>query len=292
MVAFELAALEEKGANNAEAVRWYTTAAERFRRADWKSRAEDALTRLGAPIPAGKSRGESMEGGSSEAALWLRTRDRAVPRLGRLLACSVVAAGVFVGLLAALDHVAAPYDDIAHRLVGGGVLGEISHIINYGAGETSPNGPTGIASYPWGWLVDYKPIVYLNINPAQPAPGLGNIHPAVHFLGLISPPILLLALPALALAAVRTVRWPIGVDFELAAVSVAWFAGSFLPFVLFSLLLERTSYLYYMVVVMPGMYAAVAWLLPRVWHRRRLVAVWIMAVLVAAVVAYPLTPLP
>lgn len=51
MVAFELASLQEKEANSAEAVRWYTTAAERFRRADWKSRAVDALTRLGAPVP-------------------------------------------------------------------------------------------------------------------------------------------------------------------------------------------------------------------------------------------------
>jgi hypothetical protein len=66
MVAFELAALEEKSANSAEAVRWYTTAAERFRRADWKSRAEDALTRLGAPVPVGRSKGESMEEVRSE----------------------------------------------------------------------------------------------------------------------------------------------------------------------------------------------------------------------------------
>lgn len=227
-----------------------------------------------------------------EAALWLRHRDRPLPRVSRLLTCSVVATGVFIGLLAALDHVAAPYDAITHRLVGGGVFGEISHIINFAAGETSPNGPAGIASYPWGWLVDYKPIIYLNINPAQPAPGLYDIHPSVHFLGLISPPILLLGLPAVALAAIRTARWPFAADFELAAVSAAWFAGSFLPFVLFSLLLQRTSYLYYMLVVMPGMYAAVAWLLPRIWRRPRLMAVWIAAVFVAAVVAYPLTPLP
>jgi predicted membrane-bound dolichyl-phosphate-mannose-protein mannosyltransferase len=224
-----------------------------------------------------------------EVFVWLRLRDRPLPRVGRLLACSVVAAGVFLGLLAALDHVAAPYDAVTtHGLVGGGVFGEISHIISHAASETGPN---GIASPPWGWLVDYKPILYLNINPAQPTPGLYNIHPAVHFLGLISPLILLLALPGLALAAVRTARWPIADDFGLAALSVAWFAGSFLPFVLFSLVLQRTSYLFYMLVVMPGLYAAVAWLLPRVWRWRRLTAVWIAAVAVAAVIAYPLTPL-
>ncbi len=61
MVAFELATLQEKEANSAEAVRWYTTAAERFRRADWKSRAEDALTRLGAPIPSPRVKADQMQ---------------------------------------------------------------------------------------------------------------------------------------------------------------------------------------------------------------------------------------
>jgi hypothetical protein len=51
MVAFELAQIHEKSGANAEAARWYTAAAERFRRAQWKQKAEEALTRLGAPIP-------------------------------------------------------------------------------------------------------------------------------------------------------------------------------------------------------------------------------------------------
>jgi hypothetical protein len=51
MVAFELAQIHEKAGTNSEAARWYTAAAERFRRAQWKQKAEEALTRLGAPIP-------------------------------------------------------------------------------------------------------------------------------------------------------------------------------------------------------------------------------------------------
>ncbi len=51
MVAFEAAALEEKAGRNDEAIRWYTVAAERFRRADWRQKAGEALTRLGAPVP-------------------------------------------------------------------------------------------------------------------------------------------------------------------------------------------------------------------------------------------------
>jgi len=52
MVAFELAKLSEKSAQTDEAVRWYTAAAERFRRAQWRTKAAEALSRLGAPVPA------------------------------------------------------------------------------------------------------------------------------------------------------------------------------------------------------------------------------------------------
>jgi len=51
MVAFELAQLYEKAGATSEAVRWFTTAAERFRRPQWKQKAEEGLVRLGAPIP-------------------------------------------------------------------------------------------------------------------------------------------------------------------------------------------------------------------------------------------------
>jgi hypothetical protein len=51
MVAFELAQLYEKAGATSDAVRWFTTAAERFRRPQWKQKAEEGLVRLGAPIP-------------------------------------------------------------------------------------------------------------------------------------------------------------------------------------------------------------------------------------------------
>jgi hypothetical protein len=47
MVAFELARHFETAGLNAEAAKWYATAAERFRRADWKTKALEAATRLG-----------------------------------------------------------------------------------------------------------------------------------------------------------------------------------------------------------------------------------------------------
>jgi hypothetical protein len=51
MVAWELGAIEEKAGHNEEAGRWYIISAQRFRRADWKKKAEEALARLGIELP-------------------------------------------------------------------------------------------------------------------------------------------------------------------------------------------------------------------------------------------------
>jgi len=52
MVAFELARFFETSGQNADAAKWYSAAAERFRRVDWKSKAQEAATRLlGQPAP-------------------------------------------------------------------------------------------------------------------------------------------------------------------------------------------------------------------------------------------------
>ncbi len=51
MVAWEIGAVEEKNGRSDDAVKWYKVAAEKFRRADWKKRAEEALARLGVETP-------------------------------------------------------------------------------------------------------------------------------------------------------------------------------------------------------------------------------------------------
>jgi len=233
--------------------------------------------------------------------------DRDLRAVRRLAGAAAVGAVVLVSLLAVLDAVAPPYDPVAGRTITGGPFAHLAHMISYAAGQVSPSGPHGIASYPWQWLVDYKPIVYLNIDPAHPAPGLYGIHPPVHFLGMISPPILLLALPALALAALGVVSRGAGtLGGRLApagappVLGLAWVLGTLGPFELLSLIAHRTSYLYYMVVVMPGLYVLAADLLGRArihgpGRRRRLRLLfggWALLVVVAAIAMYPLTPVP
>jgi dolichyl-phosphate-mannose--protein O-mannosyl transferase len=230
-------------------------------------------------------------------------------RLKRLALFGASTIAVFAGLLALMDRIAPPYDPQAGGLVGGGVLGQVEHMVSYASALSSPNGLHGIASYPWQWLVDYKPIVYLSINPASRTPGFVGDHPQVLFLGMISPPIMLLALPALALAAFtlwraarrrRRVPLPSGVvatDFALgdsAQLGLAWFLATWVPYELLSLIWQRTSYLFYMIIVMPGIYLAVSALVVRFARGRRtrwLVGVWWVSVVVAAVVMYPFVTL-
>jgi hypothetical protein len=50
MVAFELARYFETAGQNPEAAKWYLAAADRFRRADWKTKAQEAAVRLGAEV--------------------------------------------------------------------------------------------------------------------------------------------------------------------------------------------------------------------------------------------------
>lgn len=67
MVAWELGLIEEKAGRNDEAGKWYGLAVQRFRRADWKKKAEEALTRLGFPMPAAITEGpREVEFGAAE----------------------------------------------------------------------------------------------------------------------------------------------------------------------------------------------------------------------------------
>jgi dolichyl-phosphate-mannose-protein mannosyltransferase len=220
----------------------------------------------------------------------LVSRNDIAARSWRLGRCVTAAGGAFIGLLAVLDSIAPPYNPETGKRVPSGPFGHIGHILDYAAHQTSPHGPKGIASYPWQWLGDYKPITYLSVNPARPD-GLGQVHPQVHFLGMISPPILVVGLPALLVAAWMVARRP-GPYTDLGLLAIAWFAATWVPFELFSLFLDRTSYIYYMLIVMPGVYLAGAYVVARLRPNVGLTAAWVATVLIAAVIMYPFFPVP
>ncbi|MFL5862320.1 MAG: glycosyltransferase family 39 protein [Solirubrobacteraceae bacterium] len=237
------------------------------------------------------------------ARLYVRRRNPGSPAEWRLRAvisrfatAVFTSVGVFVGLLAIMGLIATPYADAEARLITGGPFAHVSHMISYAAQQVSPNGPQGIASYPWQWLLDLKPILYLRINPSLPGQGLNAIHPVAAFWGMPSPPIMTLGIPALVFCLYRFLRrrtrGQAAEDQQVAILAVAWFLGAWLPFALQSLIDQRTSYIYYMVIVMPGIYVAATYAAALGWRRRRtwlraVIGVWAVGVLVAAVLMYP-----
>jgi hypothetical protein len=268
--------------------------------------------RFAGPGAAG-SRHEASTGDASSQARHARLK-----RLGRATAATGVS---FIALLAVMDRIARPYDNTARRFVGGGPFGHLAHMISYAAQQTV-GGANAIASYPWQWLGDYKPIEYLTLDPAHPSKGFIGDHPAVHFLGFISPPILLAGVIGLALMLWTLVRPGArepaggrdkggrrqmaggrgmagalqlagGLDTAgLPQLATAWVLGTYGPFLLASLAFGRTTYLFYMAIVMPGLYVAAVWLVQRLWGRSWLIGIWAGLVVAAAVILYPFTPLP
>jgi hypothetical protein len=201
----------------------------------------------------------------------------------RIGTCTVAGAASYLALLGVLDRIVPPFDPQTNTTITGGPIAHTNHMLAYAAARVSPHGPKGIASYPWDWLVDLKPINYLNVTVTT-----GSSHVATtHFLGFISPPILLFGLLGLGLCVRGAVRGE-----RIDTLALAWFLGTWLPFVFASLVWSRTSYLYYMVIVMPAFYIAAARLALHPRMPRWLFGGWFALVAVAAVLLYPFTAVP
>jgi predicted membrane-bound dolichyl-phosphate-mannose-protein mannosyltransferase len=218
------------------------------------------------------------------------------PTLVRVAIVTIGSVALFIFGLWIMGMIATPYADSDRLLITGGPFDHLWHMITYAEKLTSPNGPQGIASYPWQWLIDLKPITYLRVNPSVPGDGLYAITPVSAFFGMISPPILALAIPSLLFCGWRVGRRRPTVqsfaDVQLAILGVAWFIGTWVPYELQSALDSRTSYLYYMIVVMPGIYLSVTYLVALGWRTRRLwlrivIGMWGATVLAAAVTMFP-----
>jgi len=237
------------------------------------------------------------------ARIWVHRRDPDSPpgwslraAVRRFVPTVFTSAGVCVGLLAIMGLIATPYADAEGTLLTGGPFQHIAHMFSYAAQQVSPGGPQGIASYPWAWLLDLKGILYLRINPSIPGQEFHAIHPVTAFWGMPSPVIMALGMPGLIFCLWRFVRrrrpGQSPADQQLAMLAVTWFIGTWTPFALLSLIDQRTSYIYYMVIVMPGIYVAatytavLGWRLGRSWLRG-LIGVWAFGVLVAVVLMYP-----
>jgi 4-amino-4-deoxy-L-arabinose transferase-like glycosyltransferase len=207
-------------------------------------------------------------------------RARAVPML-------VMLAATFVTLslgLWLMDLLVPAYDPGTHITYAGNPFPHIGHMLSYAAQLKAIPNATGISSTPWQWLVDQVPIDYARVAANSVA---GGQTVASHALfaarGEINPFVIFLAIPALfvAIAAAWYER-----D-QVAALGAAWCLGTFIPFVIQASVFHRISYLYYMLLVMPGIYLVTARLFSPSRVPRAATLGWAVALVYGFIDLYP-----
>ncbi len=224
---------------------------------------------------------------------WARGTLRGVRRTlrARLVPMAVMLAGTLSTLLLGLwllDLVVPGYDPGTHITYAGSPFTHIGHMLSYAAQLKAVPHATGISSTPWLWLVDQKPISYARVAVNSLAGGKIVASRAVFDArGEINPFIIFVAIPAL-LAAV-TAAWH--ERDRIAALGAAWCLGTFVPFVIQDVVFDRISYLYYMLLVMPGVYLVTARLFSPGRVPRAATLGWALALIYGFADLYPVRSL-
>lgn len=179
----------------------------------------------------------------------------------------------YLGLLYSLDARMSNFrNPVAHT----------AHMLTYAGALTDPGTGAAPASSPWQWLVNRGAIpYYIHYPEKDSAPPVGA-RPTVFFEGRINPFIIYMALPGLVVAALAARRRPE----PLPVLILAWYLGTFLPFVALSLL-QRVLYIHYMLLVLPGIYLAVAELFSGRYLHRSLTVGYVVALGYAFWAFYP-----
>jgi dolichyl-phosphate-mannose-protein mannosyltransferase len=222
---------------------------------------------------------------------------RSLAKPALTIAATVV---TFASLLAVLDFAVPPYHDghlvdrhqsavCDHLFVWSGACNHVAFMNSYAAALRSPNGPKGIASYPWQFWGNVEPIDYYTIRDTVTVDGqVTAVNTTVGYRGEIQPVILVTAWVAILATIATAIRRRDDISFFV----IAWIVATWLPAELSSLFAQRTTYLYYMVVTMPALYLAVARLLSHRRIPRWLVGVWVGGLLAGFAILYPFRTLP
>lgn len=166
-------------------------------------------------------------------------------RLRSLAICAIAAAMAYAGLLFVLDLRFTTFaDPVSHtRYMLGFAANLPAHPGTFRGVRFAPT------SSPWQWLLNREPILYYQ----QVTPPGGPLRALVLFQGRMNPFVIYLAIPTLAVALRESWRR----RDPLAQLAVAWTVGTFLAFVVVSLG-RRFNYIYYMTVVLPGVFLLIA----------------------------------
>jgi hypothetical protein len=194
----------------------------------------------------------------------------------------------FVALLGLLDVLVPAYDPNAHVTYGGDPLRHIAHMYNYAQLLTVAPHATGISSTPWQWLLEQKTIDYARVAVNSLSGGhIVAVRPTIFFQGAINPYIIFLAIPAVFAAVAAAWRQ----HDEVATLGACWCLGTFVPFVYESVVAGRITYLYYMLIVMPGLYLVLARLFSPLRMPLAATVGWSVALVYGFIDLYPLRTL-
>ena len=202
-------------------------------------------------------------------------------RLRTVATCAAAAAVAYLGLLSVLDARYTTFSDpLAHTEF---MLGYSSNLPERPTARPGfANAPT---SQPWQWLVNQVPIRYYagaEPGPEEPASDDPRKDAGVLFVGRMNPFVIFFALPALVLAGRDILRRRDGV----AMLVVAWTAGTFLPLIVINA--DRNlSYIFYMLVVLPGILVGIARFFPACRLPRGAVVGYALAVAYGFWTLYP-----
>lgn len=238
-----------------------------------------------APAPPPAAPAQSPAPSQSPAPAPARSIGRGWRKLALFLATGAVS---LLGLLWLLDVLVPGYDPVNHVTYAGSPFTHLFHMYHYAQLLKAKPNETGIASSPWQWLLDERAIDYAKVAVNSLANGhIVASRATVYFRGVINPFIIFLAIPALFAALAAAWRNGDGV----AALGACWCLGTFLPMALESAVSGRISYLYYMVLVLPGVYLVTA----RLFSPKRIGPAatlgWVTALVYGFLHLYPLRTL-
>jgi dolichyl-phosphate-mannose-protein mannosyltransferase len=216
--------------------------------------------------------------------IWTALRSRAASlSVVVLTAAAILLLGVWV-----MDLLVPAYDPGTYTTYAGSPFTHIAHMLSYAAELKAIPNATGISSTPWQWLVDQVPIDYARVAVNSIAGGKTVASKALFAAkGEINPFVIFFAIPGL-LAAIGA-AWR--ERDRVAALGAAWCVGTFIPFVIQASVFDRISYIYYMLLVMPGIYMVTARLFSPVRVTRAATLGWAIALIYGFIYLYPVRSL-
>jgi dolichyl-phosphate-mannose-protein mannosyltransferase len=221
-------------------------------------------------------------GGSPGAWPTLRARTRS---LLVMLAGAVATLLLGVWVMDLLVPAYAPGTGVTYA---GSPFTHIAHMLTYAASLKAIPNATGISSSPLQWLLDQKPIDYYRVAVNSISGGKIVASRAIfQARGEINPFVIFLAIPALFVAIASA--W-----YErdrVAALGAAWCVGTFVPLLIQADAFDRISYVYYILLVMPGIYMVTAQLFSPSRVPRAATVGWVVALVYSFINLYPVKSL-